>query len=377
MEEAIPSSTFSSKSLRRHHAAAAVTLLVTGALLVGDHLTWRSHERAFDTAREAIVRTGVGGEPLPPGDFMLQTARRMLGEHGDQGVVFVGNSIVQTAIVPPVIEKTLGLRSDARVALVTLSGTPTATLLRALVESGRRPPLVVVAIGPRTMLPSQPDIVRSLLSSSDSVSPAATRQGIFVARVNGALGDLIEERAPSLLSSQEPLDYARAVWDGLRFGFTAYRSSRVGNYAWVDFTDGSRRVALLNRTAGYERFRAAMIESSMARIRSGGANADRVLDELVALAEALATDGSTVVLVNMAIAPPLRRLEQEIHEERYRRVRERCARNPRLDFVDLGGDPVLARLPFVDGHHSLFDAAIQGSARIGELLGERVPRSLR
>jgi hypothetical protein len=301
----------------------------------------------------------------------------MLGEHGGQRVVFVGDSIVQTAIVPPVVKKTLGLRSDARVALVTLSGTPSATLLRALVESRWRPPLVVVAIAPRTMLPSEPDIVRSLLSSSDLVPPAATRQEIFVARVNGALDDLIEQRAPSLLSSQEPLNYAHAVWDGLRFGFTAYRCSRVGNYAWVDFADGSRRLALLNQTEGYERFRAAMIESSMARIRSGDASADRVLDELVTLAEAQAADGSTVVLVNMAIAPPLRRLEQEVHQGRYRRVRERCARSPRLDFVDLGGDPMLAQLRFVDGHHSLFDAAIQGSARIGELLRERVPRSLR
>ena len=61
---------------------------------------------------------------------------------------------------------------------------------------------------------------------------------------------------------------------------------------------------------------------------------------------------------------------------RFRRIRDRCDPEPRIHYLDLGADAVLAGLPFSDGHHRDYPVARRGTARIVELLRPLLPQSL-
>ncbi len=136
------------------------------------------------------------------------------------------------------------------------------------------------------------------------------------------------------------------------------------------------RSLLLNRTPGLRRFQEEAVHTSLSMMHDRQEHADSSLNRVFGIAQELARGGSTVVLVRMPLSQRLREHAESLHGERFRRIRDRCDPEPRIHYLDLGADAVLAGLPFSDGHHRDYPVARRGTVRIVELLRPVLPQSL-
>ena len=343
----------------------------------------------FDTATALLHRSEVRdgraallaaepGTPEAPGEY--QADRKMLAHAPREAVVFCGNSVVQTAVCPPAFARGAGMRKEARCLVLGLSGETTSTLLEAIVLSSWHPAVVVADLSPRIFGPFRRRAVQALLGVRREAVPARPgtprqvlmEQGIE-SRIHEAFGGLL----PSLLFTAGYPVERDAVVDGMRHGYRAYVYARAGNFAVLQMEDGSHRIALLNDTPGYERFRTFSSEDWTRRTEEFHRRAEPSLAELLDLGRRLASAGTKVIFVRMPLDLSLRERDDFLHRDIYARFEGQVRAVPGLEFADLGADPVLQALPFYDGHHRAFDAARRASEWTGRLLAPLLPQELK
>ena len=371
-------------SSRRSAIRCTAGVLAGIALLFGfDILAYRDHRKAVREAEARALRMNPEVSPYPSGERDAEILNHeMLVRAHNPSVVFAGDSVVEAAIDPHVARETWGLPSSTGVRVLALGGSSPETVLKALVRSSWRPTFVLIDLAPRSFLPPEEYRVESMLTGTllEPGPPANdSLQNPFTRNVEENLGEAVLAVLPTArlgFFERSIVRYARAIQDGFSHGFEAYRGAWAGNVTSLLMEDGSVRNMLLNRTPGIRRFKEEAIRTSLGMFHDRRIHADSSLNRVFSIAQELARDGSSVVLVRMPLSQRLRERAESLHGERFRRIRDRCDPEPRLHYLDMGADPRLADLPFYDGHHREYPEARQGTVHIAELLRPYLPPSL-
>jgi hypothetical protein len=357
------------------------------ALLVGfNAAVARAHRSAEQEAWTVIAGTDpvhprIEEQPRRRGAF-----RELLLRVDGNTILFVGNSVVETATVPQVFAREWNLAPRARVEVLAIGGASTLTVLRALELVDRRPAIAIVDLAPRLLTAANENWARQealprdagdLRDEPEAIEVQGTSQSKWAARVEELLQGGLRRITPRFDNRDGPSGHLRALADGVVHGLPAYRCAAFGNVVAAAMTDGSVRSTLLNTTPGYERFREKSVSNSLHRIRSAARDADAVVDALLAAARRLTDAGCQVVFVNMPVDPALRAVDHEVNGHRWDVLARRVEGMAGISFVDAGGDPRLMALPFYDGHHREYTVAREASAIMAELLRPHIPPSLR
>jgi len=367
----VPSSISSSK----RRACVCVAGVIAGVvLLLGfDEYTVRSFQqdcmRAQEEMLEAQPRVAARREETWD-DFN----HKMLTRSPRDAVVFVGNSVIQTGIVPLVFKEHANVSEHVEIMVFGVNASSSLTLLETISRSSWRPSVIIYDLAPRTYNKPNMRRVQFMLTGIDPGEGESGKKKNRTQVIEESLQKVLSSLLPSIRQHHRVSEHIRFFLDGCRHGFHAYRGGYIGNLTQLSMSDGSTRIRLINKTPSYDaRFRPAAMATTMAKITEHHAKAALDHNRVLALATQLVREGSKVVLVNMPFTPQLRKVDQALNGDLYQKIERQCKATEDLYFIDLGADSVLAKLRFYDGHHREFPVAKEATRRIAELLETQIP----